>query len=46
MLDKILDWMGNHPFWTIVIFTIVFFGGLSISIHIGIITSQTKLMPY
>lgn len=46
MLDKILDWMGDHPLLTILIFIIVFFGGMSISIHLGIVTSQTKLMPY
>ncbi len=46
MLDRILDWMGDHPLIVIALFIICFFGGCSVAIHVGIVTSQTKLMPY
>jgi hypothetical protein len=45
-IDKALDWMGNHPLATIVLFILLFTGGCTVAIHVGIVTSQTKLMPY
>lgn len=45
-LDKALDWLGEHPFLTLVIFALLFTGGCSVAVHIGIVSSSTKLMPY
>ena len=45
-VDGALDWMGNHPLFTIALFIIMFFGGCTVAVHVGIVTSQTKLMPY
>jgi hypothetical protein len=38
--------MGEHPLIVIVLFIISFFGGCTVAIHVGIVTNQTKLMPY
>ena len=46
MIDRILDWLGEHPWVAILLFLLLFFGGCSISIHVGIISHNTKLMPY
>jgi hypothetical protein len=46
LLDEALDWLGAHPLITIVLFIILFFGGCSVAVHVGIVSSQTKLMPY
>jgi hypothetical protein len=46
MLDRALDWTGDHPVITVVICLLLLTGGCGISIHVGILSSQTKLMPY
>lgn len=46
LLDDVLDWCGDHPVLTILLFVICFFGGCSVAVHVGIVSSQTKLMPY
>ena len=46
MIDRILDWMGEHPLIVIVLFIICYFGGCNIAIHVGIVNEHTKLMPY
>jgi hypothetical protein len=46
MLDKVLDFIGEHPLLTMVIFIILFFGGCEVAIKIHIVSSSTKLMPY
>lgn len=46
MLNKVLDFLGEHPLLTIVIFIVLFFGGCSVAFHIGVVSSSTKLMPY
>lgn len=46
MFNRALDWMGEHPLITVVLFILLFSGGCSVAIHIGIVDSTTKLMPY
>jgi len=46
LLDEALDWVGEHPLTTIVLFILLFFGGCTVAVHVGIVSSQTKLMPY
>jgi hypothetical protein len=38
--------MGKHPLMVIALFIIIFFGGCSVAIHVGIVSDSTKLMPY
>lgn len=44
--DSVLDWMGDHPIMTIALFLILFSGGCTVAFHVGIMSTQTKLMPY
>lgn len=46
LLDEILEFLGEHPLLTILLFILLFFGGCSIAIQVGIVSSSTKLMPY
>ena len=46
MLDKVLDFLGDHPLLTLLIFIVLFFGGCEIAVKVHIVSSQTKLMPY
>lgn len=45
-LEQGLDWVGAHPLLTIILFILLFTGGCGVAFHIGIVSSQTKLMPY
>lgn len=41
------DWfIRQHPFLTILLFVILFFGGCEVAVKVHIVSSQTKLMPY
>ena len=46
LVDKILDFLGEHPLLMILIFVIMFFGGCEIAVKVHIVSSSTKLMPY
>lgn len=46
LLDKALDWMTEHPVITVVLILLLFGGGCGIAVHVGIVSSSTKLMPY
>ena len=46
MLNKVLDFLGEHPLIAIILFLLMFSGGCSIAFHLGIVSSSTKLMPY
>lgn len=46
MLDKVLDYLGEHPLFTTLLFAALFLGGCSVAVHFRIVSSSTKLMPY
>jgi hypothetical protein len=46
MLNKVLDFLGEHPLLTIAIFIVLFFGGCEVAVKVHIVSSSTKLMPY
>lgn len=46
MFEQFLDWCGEHPLLVMVLFVLCFFGGCSVAVHVGIVDSTTKLMPY
>jgi hypothetical protein len=46
MINRMLDWMGEHPYLTVILLLLLATGGCSIGIHVGIISKSTKLMPY
>jgi len=43
LLNNVFDWMGEHPYLTVLIGLLLLGGSISISIHLGF---ETKLMPY
>ena len=45
-VDKIFDFLGEHPLLTLAIFIVLFMGGCEISVQLHIVSSSTKLMPY
>jgi hypothetical protein len=46
VLDEILKFTEEHPFLTMLIFVVLFFGGCGVAVKVHIISSSTKLMPY
>ena len=36
----------KHPFLTMLLFVVLFFGGCEVAVKVHIVSSQTKLMPY
>lgn len=37
---------SEHPLWTMAIFVALFLGGCSLAVHVRIVSSSTRLMPY
>jgi hypothetical protein len=46
VLEKALDFLGEHPLLTLAIFVVLFFGGCEIAVRVHVVSSSTKLMPY
>jgi len=45
-MDKVLDFFGKHPLFTMLVFVVLFFGGCEAAVKLHIVSSSTKLMPY
>jgi hypothetical protein len=46
LIGEILDFTSEHPFLTMLIIVVLFFGGCGVAVKVHIVSSTTKLMPY
>lgn len=45
-VDAVGEFAEKHPLFVLVLVILAFFGGCSIGVHLHIVSSSTKLMPY